>query len=147
MKKIALLSSLFVSMSSIAYTPKLLLIDHSSGFDQYLDEKSIQKIDKTLMRVMIYDKYNYKATDEYITNFQSAIHVYIVDCPYKAISRGYGTYYSGRTSNSEILGVYNNIKGMTGDGDSFYFYDDLEFKSIKNSVAYQKIYRRLCIAK
>ena len=60
MKKIILLSTLLVSSTSFAYTPKLLLVDQSSGFKQYLDEKSIKRIDKSLMKVVIYDKYSYK---------------------------------------------------------------------------------------
>ena len=61
---------------------------------------------------------------------------------------GYATYYSGPTSNSKLVGSYNNIKGMNGDtGETIYFYDDLEFTSIKNSPSNQKIYQRVCIGK
>lgn len=148
MKKIILLSTLLVSSTSFAYTPKLLLVDQSSGFKQYLDEKSIKRIDKNLMKVVIYDKYTYKSSDEYAKNYQSAIKVYVIDCPYKALSMGYATYYSGLTSNSELVGSYNNIKGMNGDtGEVVYFYDELEFRSIKNSPSNQKIYKRVCIGK
>ena len=135
-------------MPAIAYTPKLLLVDQSTGFKQYLDEKSIKRIDKNLMKVVVYDKYTYKNSDEYAKNYQSAIKVYIIDCPYKALSMGYATYYSGPTSNSKLVGSYNNIKGMNGDtGETIYFYDDLEFTSIKNSPSNQKIYQRVCIGK
>ena len=148
MKKIILLSTLLVSSTSFAYTPKLLLVDQSSGFKQYLDEKSIKRIDKNLMKVMIYDKYTYKNSDEYAKNYKSAIKVYVIDCPYKALSMGYATYYKELTSNSELVGSYNNIKGMNGDtGETTYFYDDLEFTSIKNSPSNQKIYQRVCIGK
>ena len=148
MKKIILLSTLLVSSTSFAYTPKLLLVDQSSGFKQYLDEKSIKRIDKSLMKVVIYDKYSYKNSDEYAKNYQSAIKVYVIDCPYKALSMGYATYYSGATSNSEPVGSYNNIKGMNGyTGEVVYFYDELEFRSIKNSPSNQKIYKRVCIGK
>ena len=37
---------------------------------------------------------------------------------------------------------------MNGDtGETIYFYDDLEFTSIKNSPSNQKIYQRVCIGK
>ena len=68
MNKIILLSTLLLSMPAIAYTPKLLLVDQNSGFKQYLDEKSIKKIDKNLMKVVVYDKYTYKNSDEYAKN-------------------------------------------------------------------------------
>ena len=135
-------------MPAIAYTPKLLLVDQSTGFKQYIDENSIKKIDKSLMSVMVYDKYTYKNSDEYAKNYKSAIKVYVIDCPYKALSMGYATYYKELTSNSELVGSYNNIKGMNGDtGETIYFYDDLEFTSIKNSPSNQKIYQRVCIGK
>ena len=146
MNKIILLSTLLLSMPAIAYTPKLLLVDQNSGFKQYLDEKSIKKIDKNLMKVVVYDKYTYKNSDEYAKNYKSAIKVYVIDCPYKALSMGYATYYKELTSNSELVGSYNNIKGMNGDtGETIYFYDDLEITSIKNSTVDQRIYRRVCI--
>ena len=146
MKKVILLVILFLSMPAIAYTPKLLLVDQSTGFKQYLDEKSIKRIDKNLMKVVVYDKYTYKNSDEYAKNYKSAIKVYVIDCPYKALSMGYATYYKELTSNSELVGSYNNIKGMNGDtGETIYFYDDLEFTSIKNSSVDQRIYRRVCI--
>ena len=135
-------------MPAIAYTPKLLLVDQSTGFKQYLDEKSIKRIDKSLMKVVVYDKYTYKNSDEYAKNYKSAIKVYVIDCPYKALSMGYATYYKDLTSTSELVGSYNNIKGMNGDtGETIYFYDDLEFTSIKNSPSNQKIYQRVCIGK
>ena len=68
MKKVILLVILFLSMPAIAYTPKLLLVDQSTGFKQYLDEKSIKRIDKNLMKVVVYDKYTYKNSDEYAKN-------------------------------------------------------------------------------
>ena len=146
MNKIILLSTLLLSMPAIAYTPKLLLVDQNSGFKQYLDEKSIKKIDKNLMKVVVYDKYTYKNSDEYAKNYKSAIKVYVIDCPYKALSMGYAPYYKELTSTSELVGSYNNIKGMNGDtGETIYFYDDLEFTSIKNSSVDQRIYRRVCI--
>ena len=148
MKKVILLLILFLSMPAIAYTAKLLLVDQSTGFKQYLDEKSIKRIDKNLMKVVVYDKYTYKNSDEYAKNYKSAIKVYVIDCPYKALSMGYATYYKELTSNSELVGSYNNIKGMNGDtGETIYFYDDLEFTSIKNSPSNQKIYQRVCIGK
>lgn len=148
MKKVILLVILFLSMPAIAYTPKLLLVDQSTGFKQYLDEKSINRIDKNLMKVVVYDKYTHKNSDEYAKNYKSAIKVYVIDCPYKALSMGYATYYKELTSNSELVGSYNNIKGMNGDtGETIYFYDDLEFTSIKNSPSNQKIYQRVCIGK
>ena len=135
-------------MPAIAYMPKLLLVDQSTGFKQYLDEKSIKRIDKNLMKVVVYDKYTYKNSDEYAKNYKSAIKVYVIDCPYKSLSMGYATYYKELTSNSELVGSYNNIKGMNGDtGETIYFYDDLEFTSIKNSPSNQKIYQRVCIGK
>lgn len=148
MNRILLLIALFSSMPAIAYTPKLLLVDQQYEFKQYLDEKSIKKIDKNLMSVMIYEKYNYKNSDEYAKNYQSAIKQYIVDCPYKSLAMGSAAYYKGLTSNSEFVGTYNNIKGINGDtGKTVYFYDDLIYVSIKNSVADQKIYKRVCIGK
>ncbi|NNG82925.1 surface-adhesin E family protein [Acinetobacter sp. ANC 5378] len=149
MNKLILWSLLFFSVPAIAYTPKLLLVDSDNySFKQYLDEKSIQRIDKNLMKVVVYDKHTRKISDEYAKNYQSAIKVYIVDCPYKALAMGQATYYSGMTSNSDFVGAYNNIKGMDGDtGEIIYFYDDLEFTSIKNSNVNQKIYKRVCIGK
>ena len=148
MKKSIFLSIFLLSMPVFAYTPKLLLVDQSTDFTQFLDEKSIQKIDKNLMKVVIYDKYTYKNSDEYAKKYQSAIKVYVVDCPYKTWSVGYATYYEGLTSNSELVGSYNNIKGMNGDtGEVIYFYDDLQFISIKNFSSDQKIYKRVCVGK
>lgn len=147
MNRFILLPFLFITIPAFAYTPKLLVVDDTYGFKQFLDEKSIKKIDKNLMRVMIYDKYSYKQSDEYAKNYQSAIKTYILDCPYKALAIGQATYYSGLTSNSNSVGAYNNIKGMSGDGEAVYFYDDLEFTSVKNSTANQKIYKRVCIGK
>ena len=148
MERILLSSILFLSMPVMAYTPKLLLVDQGYGFKQFIDENSIKKIDKSLMSVMVYEKYTYKNSDEYAKNYKSAIKVYVIDCPYKALSMGYATYYKELTSNSELVGSYNNIKGMNGDtGETIYFYDDLEFTSIKNSPSNQKIYQRVCIGK
>lgn len=146
--KFILLSTVFLSISVMAYTPKLLLIDQGYMEKQFLDEKSITRIDKSLMRVVIYEKYEYKKNDEYARNYQSAIKTYIVDCPYKALSVGEAKFYSGQTSNSEMINRMQNIYGMDGEtGQSFEFYDDLTFESIKNSFVGQKIYKRVCIGK
>ena len=148
MERILLSSILFLSMPVMAYTPKLLLVDQGYGFKQFIDENTIKKIDKSLMSVMVYEKYTYKNSDEYAKNYQSSIKKYIVDCPYKSLAMGSANYYSGLTSNSGFVGSYNNILGHNGDtGEAFYFYDDLTYTSIKNSASDQKIYKRVCIGK
>lgn len=139
---------ILLTSTTMAYTPKLLLISQDDGFKRYLDEKSIQRIDESLMKVIIYDKYNSKINDDYAENYQSAIKVYILDCPYKAIAMGQASYYNGITSNSNLVKTYNNIKGIDGDtGEIYYFYHDIEFTPIRNSLSDQKIYKRVCVGK
>lgn len=141
---ICLISS--ITLTSHAYSPKLLLLEDNAGISQtYLDQNSKKKVAKDTVQVMVYEKHSYPTSDDFSDSYQSAIIKTIVDCKYKAVAVGGATYYKGRTSNSERVAKYDEtfiINSLTGGGENTY--EGLNYKSIKGSTFNRKIYDFAC---
>lgn len=141
---ICLISS--ITITSHAYSPKLLLLEDHAGISQtYLDQNSKKKVAKDTIQVMVYEKHSYPTSDDFADNYQSAIIKTLIDCKYKAVAVGGATYYRGRTSNSERVAKYDDtfiVNGITGGGENTY--DELQYESIKGSTFNKKIYDFAC---
>lgn len=141
---ICLISS--ITITSHAYSPKLLLLEDNAGISQkYLDQNSKKKVAKDTMQVMVYEKHTNSTSDDFANGYQSAIIKTLVDCKYKAVAIGAATYYKGRTSNSERIARYDDtfaVNGITGGGENSY--EALFYESIKGSNLNKKIYDFAC---
>lgn len=144
---ICLISS--ITLTSHAYSPKLLLLEDNAGISQtYLDQNSKKKVAKDTVQVMVYFKSTSPVTSYVSDPYRSSITTNIVKCKNKAVAVGGGVFYAGRTSNSKTVGRFDEmtVRGFDGDDlrESTHMYDHLYYESIQKSLINRKIYDFAC---